>query len=382
MTVMPLFLADVAVPQATAAALATVRQHEIFWALNQLAALALPAALLFAGLGARLRGLCARLTGGRRTLTLILFAALYLTLAAVVAGGIDCARDRPQDIAPWLIGEAAPLLARIAAAALFLWIPYALMRRFPRAWWALSAAALVPVAFLALVALPVLVDPLTAHYEPLKDKRLAAEIAGLAVRCGVTDIPVFVGGDDTTVVGLGPTKRIFLEDDIATAETQEQITGTVSHELKHYVMGDNYKALAIIAAFLFAGLWLVDRLGRAAIRRWRFGFDDLSDPASLPLIVLVLSALWLVILPAFNAYDRSIEHEADRFGLELTHTGHANAALYAGWAKTYPAEYDTFAYLFRATHPSIGDRIRFANTYRPWETGAPLVYGDVCKPMR
>ncbi len=30
--------------------------------------------------------------------------------------------------------------------------------------------------------------------------------------------------------------------------------------------------------------------------------------------------------------------------------------------------------LLRATHPSIAERIEFANAYRPWETGAPLRY--------
>ena len=30
--------------------------------------------------------------------------------------------------------------------------------------------------------------------------------------------------------------------------------------------------------------------------------------------------------------------------------------------------------LFRSSHPPLGDRIDFANAYRPWETGAPLRY--------
>jgi Zn-dependent protease with chaperone function len=383
----PLFAAAVAVPVASAQTVARFHVLEGLWALSQLAALALPAVLLFTGLGARLRTLCARLTGGRPTLTLILFAALYLTLAALVSGGIDYGRDRPAAPAPWLIGELAPLLVRIVIAALFLWIPFALMRRFPRAWWALAAAALVPVAFLVLVALPVVVDPLTAHYEPLRDKALSATIASLAARCGVTNIPVYVGGDDDTVVGLGPTKRIFLEDGIAKHETPDQIAFTVSHELKHYVLGDNWTALAIIAAILFAGFFLADRLGRRAIARWhaRFGFESIADPAALPLHVLVLTAFWLCVLPAFNWEARHIEFEADRFGLELSHQNQAAATLFAGWVRQDDGalpDYDLFFTLFRQTHPSLATRIGFANAYRPWETGAPLVYGDICKPAR
>ncbi len=379
----------VAIPTATAAAMAYAQTHEVLWAAAQLLTLAPPALLLVTGWGARLRTGCARLARGNRYVTLVLFAACYLALAALAVAPVDWLRavtyeqrfgHDAEPLAPWLLGEAAPLLAKIVAAALFLWIPFWLIRVSPRRWWLYAALALVPAAFAVLVALPVFVDPLTTSYRPLDNPKLAAEIETLAARCGVGPIPVFVGGGDDTVVGLGPTNRIVLEDHIERTETPQQVLGTVGHELKHYVMGDNYKALAIVAALLFAGLWLVNRLGRAALRRWRFGFDDLADPAALPLAVLILSAFWLCVLPLFNAYARSIEHEADRFGLELTHTNRANAELYAGWAKDYPAEYDTFFYLFRATHPSLGDRIRFANAYKPWETGEPLVYGDICRP--
>ena len=382
--------APVAIPPTTAAAIAYSQLHELIWGLGQLAALALPILLLFTGWGARLRTFCSRIARGNRYGTLTLFAAFYLVLAALTVLPLDYWRDiasepafgRPgESLLSWATGEIAPLLARIAAAALFLWLPYWLIRRSPRRWWLYSALALIPIVFAVLVALPVFVDPLTTEYKPLNDPKLAAQIEALAARCGMPHIPIFTGGGDDTVVGLGPTNRIILEDHIETVETQPQILGTVSHELKHYVMGDNYKALAIIAAFALAGFWLVQRLGRAAVARWRFGFDDLADPASLPLLVLILSGFWLCVLPAFNWEARSIEHEADRFGLELTHTNRANAELYAGWAKTFPAEYDAFFYAFRATHPSLADRIRFANDYKPWERGETLVYGSVCRPL-
>ena len=371
----------VAIPVATAAVMAHAHIREVLWGLLQLAALLLPLLLLFTGWSARIRTACAWLARGNRYATLLGVTAVYLVLGFLVSVPLFYWRDGAfQALAP----EAVRTAILLVPAALFLWIPFALIRSSPRRWWIYSALALIPVAFAVLVALPVFVDPLFTSYKPLDNPKLAREIETLAARCGVGPIPIFVGGDDDTVVGLGPTNRIVLETGIEKVETPDQITGTVSHELKHYVMGDNYKALAIIAALLFAGFGLVHMLGRAAIRRWhrRFGFDQLSDPAALPLIVLILTAFWLAVLPAFNAFARSIEREADRFGLELTHTGPANAALYAGWVKDSPADYDTFFRVFRATHPSIAERIAFANAYRPWETGVPLVYGDICRPMR
>ena len=37
---------------------------------------------------------------------------------------------------------------------------------------------------------------------------------------------------------------------------------------------------------------------------------------------------------------------------------------------------------FRLDHPSLGDRITFANEYHPWDEGKPSVYGDWIKPAK
>jgi STE24 endopeptidase len=92
---------------------------------------------------------------------------------------------------------------------------------------------------------------------------------------------------------------------------------------------------------------------------------------------LLLSALWLATLPFFNLFARHIELEADRFGLELTHQNHAVAMMFAGQTDLSP-DWDTFFLVFEATHPSNAVRINFANTYKPWEQGKSLVYGNVC----
>ncbi len=190
-----------------------------------------------------------------------------------------------------------------------------------------------------------------------------------------------VGGDDTSVLGLGPTNRVILQRNLWKTETPAQIRFTVGHELKHYVMGDNWKALAIVAALLLAGFWITQRLAGWALPRWhrRFGFSGLDDPASLPFFVLCFTGLWLVVTPAFLAFDRHIEAEADRFGLELTHENDAAARMFAGWVDdTELAEPGWFEHAFRATHPSVGERIRMANGYHPWTTGAALKYVGEC----
>jgi STE24 endopeptidase len=382
----------VAVPETTAAALGRMRDGNIGWVAFQLLALAIPLLILFSGLGARLRRVCESISGHRRFWTVTLFVCAYLVLAALIALPFDFYLDYVrghaagwlnQTLPNWLRGEGVQLAVRLVAAALLIWLPYRLIVRSPRRWWLYAALALIPFAFLALVALPVWVKPLTTSYKLLDDRPLETRIKALAARCGVANIPVLVGGNNTGVDGLGPTNRIVLQSDLASVESPDQIEFTIGHELKHYVMGDNWKALAILAAFLLAGFWLTDYLGRAAIRRFsrRWGVSELSDPASFPLIVFLLTFLWLAILPFFNLFARHIELEADRFGLELTHQNHAAALIFVRDAETSLApDWGTFFLIFQATHPSIRERIEFANNYKPWEQGAPLVYGDVCKP--
>jgi len=97
-------------------------------------------------------------------------------------------------------------------------------------------------------------------------------------------------------------------------------------------------------------------------------------------MVLMLSVFWLAFLPFFNLIARHIELEGDRFGLELTHQNHAAAMVFVKDVQSGIApDWDTFFLISQATHPSIAQRIEFANNYRPWEQGTPLVYGNVCK---
>ena len=102
-----------------------------------------------------------------------------------------------QTLPTWLKGDGAPLVVRLVLGSLLIWFPYRLIAKSPRRWWLYCALALVPVAFLAMVAWPVWVDPLTTTYKPLDDRALDARIEALAARCGIAHIPVFVGGNGT-----------------------------------------------------------------------------------------------------------------------------------------------------------------------------------------
>ncbi len=360
------------------------------WIGVQLFTLAVPLVFLFSCAAARLRTTCDRVTGGRPIWTLVLFACVYLSVAGVVSLPVGYLADlafirawngpTPTTV-EWLGSQAASLVRNLVLAVAIVWIPYLLLRRAPRVWWLLCVIAAAPLLAAALLTYQLLLTPLWTHYRPIQDPALAMKFEALAERCGVKNVPILVGGDDSTALGFPPFQRIVLADFTSRDLTAAEQTAAYAHELKHYLL-DGWKGIGMAIALLAGGLWLIDILGRAAIHKFanRFGFSNLSDPASLPLVLFILTFSWLLVgLPVFNAVQRHAELEADRFALELTHENRGEALLQAHYSKYKLNEYYGFYRLWRANHPSQAERVRLANTYHPWDSGGALVYGHVCR---
>jgi Zn-dependent protease with chaperone function len=101
----------------------------------------------------------------------------------------------------------------------------------------------------------------------------------------------------------------------------------------------------------------------------------------LPLIILLFSAYLLIISPVALAFSRHHEHEADRFGLEITRNNRAAATAFVKLQQENLAvpRPHFLVKLWRASHPPLGERIDFSNEYRPWEKGEALRYGYLFK---
>ena len=113
-----------------------------------------------------------------------------------------------------------------------------------------------------------------------------------------------------------------------------------------------------------------------------WGFAAPSDFAALPLGLLAFWLFCFAELPIDMAFSRHIEHEADRFGLELTHGNHAAATVFAKLlqANLGIPRPGTIPMIWFGSHPCIADRIEFCNTYHPWETVQPSKYEEYMKP--
>ena len=391
--------AAVPIPAATPEAIAYHRGLDLFWLADQAVGLLLPLLFLVTGWSGRLVGWVRRRVGGRWYWTVSLYTMLYLALTTLLQLPLTYAENYAfahafdqsnQTLAKWASDQANGLFVSFVIALLVAWIPYLILRNSPRRWWLWATVALSPVMLVLFILSPIWIAPLFNVFGPMQDKALEAKVEALAARGGITGAAVFeVNASvdskqlEAYVAGFGPTKRIVLYDTTIKAMDEPELLFVVGHEMKHYLMGDVWKLLGMFLAILLGAFYLVDRGGRAALARWhgRFGFTDLADPASLPLLLFGLSLVILVVTPALMAVQRGIEHEADRFGLEITQNNDAAAAAFVklqteslglpnpGWLER----------TFRLSHPALADRIAFANDYHPWADGKPLVYGDRIK---
>ena len=383
----------VAVPEPSEAARRLYRSGHWLWTLAQAWTLAVPVALLATGASARLRDLAWRL--GRRWLAAVaIYAALYIALVALIDLPLTYYLGfvRPhayglshQSLPRWLRDATVRLLVAMLMGALFLWVPYALLARSPRRWWLYTALLAVPFSFAMVTVKPIWFDPLFHRYGPLEDPQLEARILALAERAGVSGSRVYevdMSRETHTVnayvTGFLGTKRIVLWDTILARLEPDELLCVLGHELGHYVLGHVVLGTSLSCVLTLAGLAFVHVVAGALIGRYRgrFGFDRPADVASVPLLFALGQVFALATTPLAYAVSRSMEHEADRFALEITRDNHACATAFVKLQRdnlSYPNPHWLYK-VWRSTHPPIGERIAFCNTYRPWERGEPGWY--------
>lgn len=386
--------AEVQVPEPSPLALQYHRSGHLLWAIGTALGLLLPALLLFSGFSARLRTTAFR--WGRRWLPAVmlygfLFAVIMALLALPLTYYEGFVRQHAyglsnQSLAKWAGDWLKGVALGGVGVALVLWIPYLLLRRSPKRWWLYAGLATMPVATFVLVISPVWIDPLFNDFGPMKDRALESRILGLAQRAGIpgsrvyqVDKSVDTRTVNAYVTGFGTTKRIVLWDTLLDQLEPDQVAFVAAHEMGHFVLR-HVLTLIAVATFLVTGsFYVVHRAAGKLIGRYagRFGFAQLSDLASLPLLLLLGGLVLFAATPLVLAFSRHQEHEADRFALELTRNNRAGATTFVRLQEEnlrVPRPGPLYR-LWRGSHPSLGDRVDFANRYRPWERGKELRYG-------
>lgn len=287
-----------------------------------------------------------------------------------------------QSAGAWLLDRAKSTGVAAVLSGAGALIAVALIRRFPRGWWAPAGVATVLASAALVYAAPVVLDPIFNRFEPLPEGPLRARVLDLADRAGVDVGEVYrvdasrrTTGANAYVGGLGETKRVVLYDNLIEELPRDQVESVVAHELGHVTYRDVPRGLLWLAIVALPGMLLVQRLTEriesrgspartgptfARPRRAREALTGVSGtPAVIPALALSLAVVSFAGQIAGNVLSRQVEARADAFALELTGEPAALVALQRSLAVRNVSDPDPPELLHDlfGTHPTTVERI-------------------------
>jgi STE24 endopeptidase len=278
-----------------------------------------------------------------------------------------------QTAAGWLAESALGQVPTVILLSPLIALLYLALRRWPRFWWV--AASIVTPFFLVFVIMiaPVFIEPLFNSYRPVSNPQVREQVLSLARANGVpaSEVYEFDASRQTkrisaNVSGAFGTIRIALNDNLLNRCSPAEVQAVMAHELGHYVL--NHTAvlsieygLVFVAGFVFLH-WFFGLVLRRRGTAW--GLRGIDDLAGLPVLIAGLILFMLLATPVTNTISRTVEGEADIFGINAGRQpdGMAGAAIkVAEYRKLVPGPVEEFVFY---DHPSGYRRILMAMRWK------------------
>jgi STE24 endopeptidase len=357
--------------------------------------------ILYLGIGARYRDWTERVSKYRFVQALI-FVPLFLLTITVLGLPLDAYQQKislqyglsVQSWGSWFGDVLKGQLVSLIILTLAIWGVTSLIRKSPRRWWFYIWLVAVPFIIFIIFLAPIVIDPLFNKFEPLdKSNPQLVDALERVTKRGGLEIPrdrmfLMNASEKVTtlnayVTGFGPSKRVVVWDTTIKNATTAETMFVFGHEMGHYVLNHIVIGITATAVGLFFGFYVLYLIANWAFPRFqqRWHMRELSDWAAVPMLLLIFSILSLVSQPIGNAISRQLEHNADVYGLEVTHglnpdsqevAAHAFQVL-GELALSYPYPNNFYVFWY-ADHPPIRDRVPFAHNYDPWGKGEQPKY--------
>jgi STE24 endopeptidase len=342
--------------------------------------------LLITGWSGTLRDLAYRLGFQNYSLSLFLYVLLLLAISKVLGIGLDYYGFRlerrfklsNQNLRAWIWDEVKGFLVALVLGAIVVELLYFTIRQWPQHWWML-AWALFMVLFVILAQIaPVVLLPIFYKFEPLDNEDLRRRLVVLSERAGTRVRGVYrwklsekSKKANAALTGLGSTRRIILADTLLDNYAPEEIEAVLAHELGHHVHRHILKSILVQAAITLFGFWAANWTLHYAVDQHMF--EELSDFANLPLLVLVSTVLSFVLMPALNAYSRFNERQADKYAFESIagvepFISSMNKLAEQNLAERTPSKWVEW---FFHSHPSISGRVAAAEAWGRTQNASP-----------
>ena len=351
----------------------------ILW--NFLVTVAIALLLLTTKLSARIRDLAAALTSFRPVQ-----AGIYAIGFAIITWALNLplncyegfVREHQygmsnQTFGAWFAESLKALTVGLIILAIVFAIFYSIFRVAERTWWIWGTIVGIVLTMALTIAGPVFIEPVFNKYTPLTDPKIREPILALARANEIPVQQVFVVDQSrqtkrvsANVSGLAGTTRIALNDNLLNQCTLPEIREVMAHEMGHYVLNHGAKITMSLAIFIFVGFALAAATFNRAVRKLgpSWGVNGIADPAGFPLLMLIFATYGFLLTPIANTMSRTIEREADIFGLNAAREPDAAAmvAIKLGkYRKMAPTPLEEFIFF---DHPSGRSRIRMAMDWK------------------
>ena len=278
-----------------------------------------------------------------------------------------------QNFGGWFGDFLKGLLVAIVLGSIALVPIFALVRRSAARWHIYASGVMIVFMMFVIVIGPVFIAPLFNKYTLLADARVREPILSLARANGIPATEVFemdasrqTKRISANVSGALGTTRVTLNDNLLNRCTLPEIEAVMGHEMGHYVLNHVYKGVLFFTVLIIVMMtvlrWSLDRLLGRFGARW--GISGPGDLAALPLALALISALSFVMTPVTNTFTRTLEMEADVFGLNAARQpeGFAETALkLSEYRKMEPTPFEEYIFY---DHPSGATRIRTAMRWK------------------
>jgi STE24 endopeptidase len=228
---------------------------------------------------------------------------------------------------------------------------------------------------------PLVVEPAFNSFAQMPAGELRTSLLDLAKRDNVDVSEVLVADAskrtskiNAYVSGIGSSRRIVIYDTTMRRLPPEQIRMIIAHELGHVKRNDVLQGTAEGAVGMATGVCVIFvALASPAVRR-RAGLGPPPpagigrvpvDPASVALVLGLVTALVTLTTPVQLLVSRRIEARADVHSLDLTRDPATMAAMQRRISLSNLGELDPdpLVYALIATHPVGPERIALARTW-------------------
>jgi len=343
--------------------------------------------LLGLGISSKMRDLSRGLSKFRPIQT-ALYWIQFLILTTVVSFPLTLYRSYfrekaygllTQPFPDWMTDQFKGLAIGCILGAIFFIFLYGVFRKAPRMWWLWGSVVMILFVILGIAIAPVYIQPLFNKFTPVHDMQIRNNVLQMAHEQGIPADEVYeMDASKRTdrisayVAGLLGTMRIVMFDNTIKRCTPQEIQMIMGHEMGHYVLNHVWKGVAFFSVFILLGFLFIRWAFSRATTRWpSWGVEGISDTAGLPLLLLLLTGFLFLTQPALNTWGRTLEDQADDFGLNASHQPDAAATTFLKLGEYRDLEPDPLIEFLFFDHPSGRYRIRNAMEWKNLDRKRP-----------